>query len=63
MQTQLSQVDFSQCQEPHSFFLTYFFILRQARKGLGFGHQQLHDAISHDGLQDAFNKMPMGNCA
>lgn len=23
----------------------------------------MHDAISHDGLQDAFNKMPMGNCA
>jgi acetyl-CoA C-acetyltransferase len=39
------------------------FLLFNTRKGTGFGHQQLYDAISYDGLQDAFNKMPMGNCA
>lgn len=35
----------------------------QTRKGTGFGDQKLYDAISHDGLTDAFNKIAMGNCA
>lgn len=35
----------------------------QARKGLGYGDQKLIDAISHDGLVDAFNKTSMGLCA
>lgn len=39
------------------------FLLMNSRKGFGFGDQKLHDSISHDGLQDAYNKMAMGNCA
>ena len=39
------------------------YLLMNTRKGMGFGNQQFYDAISHDGLQDAFNKSPMGNCA
>ena len=37
--------------------------LRQARKGFNYGDQKLFDVIAHDGLTDAFNKIPMGLCA
>lgn len=48
---------------PYLLFNVNIIIYIQTRKGTGFGHQQLYDAISYDGLQDAFNKMAMGNCA
>lgn len=39
------------------------YLLINGRKGLGYGDQKLFDAISHDGLTDAFNKISMGLCA
>jgi acetyl-CoA C-acetyltransferase len=39
------------------------YLLTNTRKGTGFGDQKMYDVISHDGLQDAFNKIAMGNCA
>ena len=39
------------------------FLVPGARDGLRFGHTQLLDSILWDGLTDAYNEKPMGNCA
>jgi acetyl-CoA C-acetyltransferase len=35
----------------------------KARYGHGYGHGQLLDGLLHDGLWEAYNNFPMGNCA
>ena len=38
---------------PHTFYL---------RKGTGYGHSSVSDALLSDGLTDVYNKMLMGGC-
>jgi len=39
------------------------YLVPQARDGFRLGHQQVIDALIHDGLWDPFNHLHMGNCA
>ncbi|MEQ6120875.1 acetyl-CoA C-acyltransferase [Reichenbachiella sp. MALMAid0571] len=39
------------------------YYLPKARYGYGYGHGQLVDGLMHDGLWEAYNGFPMGNCA
>jgi acetyl-CoA C-acetyltransferase len=39
------------------------YIMRSARKGAGFGHQMIEDAVLSDGLTDAYDDIHMGVCA
>ncbi|MEQ9286247.1 MAG: acetyl-CoA C-acyltransferase [Cyclobacteriaceae bacterium] len=39
------------------------FYLPKARYGYGYGHGQIVDGLMHDGLWEAYNGFPMGNCA
>jgi acetyl-CoA C-acetyltransferase len=39
------------------------YLLPRAREGLRMGHQQLVDAMIHDGLWDVYNGIHMGQCA
>lgn len=39
------------------------YLIHRARTGLRLGHQELVDAMIHDGLWDVYNRMHMGNCA
>lgn len=39
------------------------FLVQNARGGFRMGHQQMIDAMIHDGLWDPYNNQHMGNCA
>jgi len=39
------------------------YYLPKARYGYGYGHGQMVDGLMHDGLWEAYNGFPMGNCA
>jgi acetyl-CoA C-acetyltransferase len=39
------------------------YLVPQARDGFRLGHQQVIDALIHDGLWDPYNNLHMGNCA
>ena len=39
------------------------YYLPKARFGYNYGHGQLVDGLMHDGLWEAYNEFPMGNCA
>ena len=39
------------------------FYVPKARFGYKYGHGQLIDGLMHDGLWEAYNQFPMGNCA
>ncbi|MFY0651741.1 MAG: acetyl-CoA C-acyltransferase [Cyclobacteriaceae bacterium] len=39
------------------------YYLPKARAGYGFGHGEIVDGLMHDGLWEAYNGFPMGNCA
>ena len=39
------------------------YLLPKAREGFRLGHQQVVDAMIHDGLWDPYNNLHMGNCA
>jgi acetyl-CoA C-acetyltransferase len=39
------------------------FVMQGARTGFRMGHQQMIDAMIHDGLWDPYNNQHMGNCA
>lgn len=39
------------------------YYLPKARYGHGYGHGQIVDGLMHDGLWEAYNGFPMGNCA
>ena len=39
------------------------YLVPQARDGFRLGHQQVIDALIHDGLWDSYNNLHMGNCA
>lgn len=39
------------------------YYLPQARYGYKYGHGQIIDGLMHDGLWEAYNHFPMGNCA
>jgi len=39
------------------------YYLDKARRGYGYGHQQLIDGVLKDGLWDVYNDFHMGNCA
>ena len=38
------------------------YYVRNGRKGMGFGHNELIDSIIYDGLWDPYNNVLMGNC-
>lgn len=39
------------------------YYIPKARFGYNYGHGQLVDGLMHDGLWEAYNEFPMGNCA
>lgn len=39
------------------------YYIPKARSGYKYGHGQLIDGLMHDGLWEAYNQFPMGNCA